>query len=486
MRAEKKRMRVALVVPNFDWCEGEAHTHWDFIPYNLCILAATIKDVADVQIIDANHDALSGESFADEIRRINPDVVGLTALMDQYGGAAHYAAMFVKSVDPLIRIVMGGVYATMNPEKVLQDENVDYVIVGEGERVLRDLLKSIELNESAEFPGLAYRIGDGGGGGVINNGHSVRINDLDALPLPEYGLINFLSYVDSFPKRKSVDNPRLVPYARILTSRGCPYSCCFCQVEHISGKKFRSRSADGVLGEIEWLKKEYGIKSLIFDDDNLFISRTRALAIFDGMVDRGLAMPWVSIATPAFKLDEELLDSMVRSGCEYIDLAIESGSPRVLKEIIGKPLDLDYAHQVVAWARMRGIYVAVNFVIGFPGETWAEIRQSIRCAESIGADYVKIFAAMPLPKTRLWEMCEKADVFKVDGISGNVKWNAGQIETAEFTARDLTILRAYEWDRINFNSLEKEERTAKRMGVSVRELRVIRKKTLCAASRCDE
>jgi radical SAM superfamily enzyme YgiQ (UPF0313 family) len=474
MKNIHSKLKVALVVPNFLWCDWDLNSRWHFIPYNLCLIAAVSRDLAEIAIIDANLRNMNDEMLVSELKRIKPDVIGITVLMDQYGPAGHYAAKLSKIACPDSKVVLGGVYATMNPEKVILDSNVDYVIIGEGEYVFKELLQHFTGNSPFPTKGICYK----NGAEIIKLGCADRINDLDSLPLPAYDLINYSEYVSELPSRRSVDMPPALPYARILTSRGCPVGCVFCQVESISGKKFRPRSASSVLDEIEWMKDRYGIKSLIFDDDNLFLNKKRAMEIFVGMVERKLVMPWVSIATAAFCLDEELLDTMKESGCEYIDIAIESGSQRVLKEIIGKPINLTQVLDIAGKARSRGIYVAANFVIGFPTETWEEIRQSIKFAEDIDVDYVKLFVAIPLPHTKLWQLCIDTEAFKKTFHEGNVRWNYGQIETAQFSAADLTILRAYEWDRINFTDPNKTARTAERMKISLEELWKIRRGSL--------
>ncbi len=290
-------------------------------------------------------------------------------------------------------------------------------------------------------------------------------------------MIELEKYISS-AHRKSVDSPRRYPYARIITSRGCPYGCTFCQVEFITGRRFRARSAENVLKEIEYLRNEYGIKSIIFDDDNLFMDRQRAVDIFQGMIGKGLAMPWSAIAVAVFKLDEELIRLMKSSGCECVGIAIESGSKRVLKEIIKKPLDFEYAKKMVSSIKGKGIYISANFMIGFPTETWDEIRQTVKVAEEINVDYVKLFAVIPLRNTRLWRMCEEKGAFKEGFEKASRVWSTGQmVETDEFSANDITILRAYEWDRINFSDPQKRKRTAEMMGIREEELSGIRRKT---------
>lgn len=469
--------KISLIIPNFRWQEADEHTRWHVVPYNLCLLAATVSDVCDVEIIDANMENLSPQQVGEKLAQSNADLVGITVMMDQFAVAGHKAAAIARQYLPKAVIIMGGVYPTVNPDRVIEDVHVDYAFMGEGEEGFRNFL--LHLWYGAPFPerGLAWKDQHGE---VHIQERAALIRNLNDNPFPAYHLIDYKKYTMQAP-RNSVDRPCCFPFARIQTSRGCPQGCCFCQVNIISGSRFRPRSPDNILDEIAWLKKDYGIQSLLFDDDNIVTQRSRAVKLFQGMIDRGLAMPWKAIAMAVFKLDEELIALMAASGCTYIDVAIESGSPRVLKEVIKKPVDLAYAKRMVACAQAQGIYVAANFILGFPTETWEEIRQTLRFAEELNMDYAKIFAAIPLRHTRLWEMCEQHDAFRPNFDIDNISWNEGQIVSPHFYPGELTLLRAYEWDRINFSSAEKREKTAKMMNITVEELNVIRNNTRRAA-----
>lgn len=471
-----KHLKLLLVVPNFRWNAQDARVMWHITPYNLCLLAAMVEDLCPVSILDAYALDLTPEDFQARIAKEQPDLVGISVMMDQCAPAGHRAAALVKAVDPQVQVHLGGVYPTVSPEQAMEDANLDMVIIGEGEYVLRELVQHYLFGAALPEQGICYREN----GQLVNRGRAPLIDDPGELPLPAYKYIDFTGYSNS-AARKSVDSPPEFPYARVLTSRGCPQKCNFCQVDRISGRKFRARSAENVLKEIAWLKDEYGIRSLIFDDDNLFANKNRAMAIFQGMIDQGLALPWKAISTAVFHLDAELLTLMAQSGCQYIDVAIESGTERVLKEVIQKPVSLDYAKQMVKIARELGIYVAANFIVGFPTETWDEIRRTIAFAEELAADYVKIFNAIPLRHTRLWEQCEETGAFKEGFDVDQVTWFAGQIETEHFTPDDLTVLRAFEWERINFSTLEKQQKTAAIMKISVDELYQIRRDTLKSA-----
>ncbi len=463
--------KVLLVVPNFLWADhSTGNTLWHFIPYNLCLLAAVLEKEKkyEIEVIDEFKQQATLEQFEQLIRNKKPDVVGLSVLMDFYGRSMHVAAEIVKNVNPGIVTLAGGVYATANPKRVIADTNIDYVICGEGENALPELLQLLNHEKDVMPKGVWYKKG----GTIVDGGHTDLITNLDDYPLPAYHLIDYEQYSQS-ADRKSLDGPAEYPYARILTSRGCPYNCCFCQVDKIAGRRFRPRSAKNVLNEIDWLINEYGIKSLIFDDDNLLTDRGRAIEILTGL--KKYRIKWKMIATAAFLLDDELIDLMKESGCIYVDIAIESGCERVLHDIINKPLKLEKALSVIKKLRETNIYVAANFIIGFPGETWEEIRETIRFAETCQADYIKLFNAVPLPGTRLYKMALQENALTKGFDPENVNWRNGCIETDEFSTRDLTILRAYEWDRINFSTKEKIKRTADMMGITVNELNKIRK-----------
>lgn len=472
-----KKIKLTLVVPNYRWEQRDEHTFWTYVPYGLCCLAAMVEEMCEVEIIDAYERGLTPEELAEALKNAKPDIVGITVIMDQFASTGHLAASIAKSLNPDVTVIMGGVYVTMNPSAAIEDMNVDYLVVGEGEYVLKDMIGYFIGKNPLPEKGICYREN----GKVVDTGRSDIIKNMDALPRPAYHLIPFEKYSSAAPRESIVGSPRVFPYVRMLTSRGCPYGCSFCQIEHIAGRKFRPMSAERVLEDIAWLKETYKIKSIIFEDDNFFLDKKRVMRILRGMIEQGLAMPWIAADTAVFCLDEELLRLMRASGCEYISIAMETGTERVLKEIIhGKPINFDHARKVASLSKELGIYVAANFIIGFPTETWDEIRRTIQFAEDLNVDYVRIFTAIPLRNTKLWDLCVKEDSFKkgYDHFNIQSSWSSGLIETKDFSSHDLTILRAYEWDRINFSSPEKRRRTAEMINITEEELLRVRRKTL--------
>ena len=199
------------------------------------------------------------------------------------------------------------------------------------------------------------------------------------------------------------------------------------------------------------------------------------------MIDRKLDLKWNAIAVPVFYLNDELLELMKESGCQYTDMAIESGVERVLYDIVQKPVKLAHVVNMVRKAKSLGIDVNAHFILGFPGETWDEIRTTIKFAEDLGADYTKFFIAQPLPGTKMYDMVVKQNELQTGiNMRTDLDWSSSRIISDEFTSRDLSVLRAYEWDRINFFDPARRTKIAKMMRISESELNKLRKDTLAS------
>ena len=259
-----------LVYPNQRWYKFDLTTTWNLSPYMLCMLAAMLRDKYEIKIVDAQFYNMSEEQFKNEIQSFQPDCVGISVLSSEYASILDTAAGIVKEVDDTIVTIAGGVHVTTQYYRVLDNKDINYAVRGEGEYVLRDFLAY--LNGEATFPkkGVVFRNGEGN----ITALPPDLIQNLDALPLPDYDLVDYNAYANTGP-RYGVDSVHIYPYARLLTSRGCPVGCSFCQVESISGNKWRMRSAEKVVDELSFLQERYGIKAFIFEDDNPFGQKKR-------------------------------------------------------------------------------------------------------------------------------------------------------------------------------------------------------------------
>lgn len=476
---QKKVQKIVLVQPNIKWIDWNWKTSWDLHPYALCLIGAVIRDQYDVTVVDAYIGDQTPEQFKQIIADLKPDLVGLTMMTNEYLGAVHQGAALVKEVDPSIITVIGGVYATVSYQEIYKDINFDYVCIGEGEHVFPQLLTY--LNGESPFPpaGFLGRLD----GESTNPAKVIRapfIQNLDALPYPAWDLVDYSRYIQDAGK-VTVDHPYTYPFTRLMTSRGCPIGCSFCEVEFISGGPFRHRSVENVIQELKWLKKDYGIRSFMLDDDNFFINRKRVVAFCNALINEELGVEWKAHAVAVFHMNDDVIELMAKSGCTSINLAIESGTERVLKDIIHKPVKLDRAREVCQKIKETGMDLIANFIIGFPTETWAEIRQTFKFAEELPLDYAKFFIATPLEGTELHQMVMESNLLvshaDSSGQMRDLDWQTSKILSSEWTVEDLTILRAYEWERINFATPEKQAKLAKMMNISIDQLQKLRHDT---------
>lgn len=467
------KKKLLLVYPNFRWQDYNIFTMWDLNPATLCLLAAMVKDLVEVKIFDAQFYDLTPEQFKDEIRNYRPDYIGISLMASEYHDILDITANAVKEVDSNIIVIAGGVHVTINYKYIMKNKNIDYCVRGEGEYPLRGLMEYFTSGSDMPLEGLIYR-----NDGDLVVQRQAFVEDMAKLPWPDYELIDFNAYLNKTARFGPTRSPEF-PGVRMSPTRGCPFGCSFCQTGPISGKKVRARDPEGVVNELVFLKEKYGIKSIVFDNDNILMgSNNFAREFFALMIKRKLNLKWICPGVALFLLDDELLDLMRDSGCIGVNVAIESGNERVLRDIVNKPIkDLSKVPAIINNIKSRGMFCLANFIIGFPQETWDEIRETISFAEHCGADYVKIFFAVPLYGTKLYKMAvESGAIAPCGDEKPKVNWRYSQISSKDWTAKDVSILRAYEWDRINF-SKERINRTAQIWGMSIDELNEIRKKT---------
>jgi anaerobic magnesium-protoporphyrin IX monomethyl ester cyclase len=297
----------------------------------------------------------------------------------------------LKENHPGIKVVFGGAHPSADPEECLKSGVVDYVVVGEGEIPLTALLDALESGrQTTGIPGLW----SAENGQIV--GSTAPIPNVEELPMPAYDLLDLDKYfaLDSpwhFPKSK-----KAVQY---VSSRGCPYHCSYCHTIH--GKKYRGMSAGKVVDEIEELVTKHGVEELMVVDDIFNFDLERAKEICRGIVDRRLQ---VHLQFPngvrGDRFDEELVKLMKQAGTHYMAIAIETTSDKY-QVLIRKHLKLDKALQTIKWARKYDIEVCGFFMIGFPGETLAEIQETLDFAVSAPLDTIFISLVSPFKGTVL-------------------------------------------------------------------------------------
>ncbi len=409
----KKIKNVLLIFPPFLLPTGSYEVVTP--PLGLAYIASAIKDDFNVKILDCvvegfKHRVLAGEKryrhglkmgkIKEEIRIFTPDVVGISCLFSSQFIAAQSICKEVKFLNKEIVTVIGGSHPTFLARECMRDTDIDFIVLGEGESSFKELLSRLNLSRSVyDLDGIAWRNGKE----IIVNKKNNFIRCLDDISFPARQLIPMEEYY-------SINRPpghisKTKRNTTLITSRGCLEDCQFCSSSNYWGRRYRVRTTENVLNEIEELIKKFSIREVQFIDDNLTQDKKRTVELFEGMIKRKFNIHWnMPNGVAAWTLDEKLLELMKESGCYELTLGIESANKRILETFIGKPVNLIQVKEIVKVARKIGIDTNSFFILGFPGETEAEINETLSFAESLGLDRAWFLFANFLPGSTLSEI----------------------------------------------------------------------------------
>jgi magnesium-protoporphyrin IX monomethyl ester (oxidative) cyclase len=352
----------------------------------------------------------------------------------------------VKSGDRDIVTMVGGNHPTFLARECLEEDrhrNLDFIVLGEGEESTNHLLRCITKGEGIEeVDGLAYR--DGAGDVVIQE-KTKQIEDLDGIAFPARDLMPIDAY-----ERINIPHhvlSRVGKNTSLFTSRGCPARCTFCSstVFWAHGKRYRTRSVENIIAEIEEAIDKFGITEFNIEDDNFTAHPKHVKELLREIIRRKLNITWnTPNGIAMWTLDEELLDLMAESGLQEIVLPFESGDQDTLKELVKKPLRLKKAEEVIAHVKKLGLRYRSFWIIGFPGQTRESIDETLSYIRKLGLDSADLFAAFPLPGAPMARECFEKGYVPADYDFTQNTSTRGVITTEEFTAEEITdIVRTF-------------------------------------------
>ena len=375
------------------------------------------------------------------ISDFKPEVVAIEIPFSGWSKTAFEVVSIAKKVNKGIMVVLFGLHPSSRPEACLENADVDFVVIGEPEITVSELVGALEVGKH-DFKGIAG-LGFIENDKVVLNAKRAIIEDLDTLPFPARHLLPMNIYakaVKQNPLRGEINKP----YTIVITSRGCPYNCVFCSNCIVWGKQWRPRSPKNVVDELEQIIKTFGIEQVDFSDDNMTLDRQRIVEICDLIVERGLRFEWF---TPngirADSLDEVLLCKMKAAGCKKIRIAPESGVQHIVNDVIKKNQDLKSVEQAVILCKKVGIKVGCFFVIGLIGETKSDIEKTIEFAyklRTLGAETFIFSIAMPLYGTAFYEQAKDGGFLREGFCDFALAATEPQVETPQWSARDLQEL----------------------------------------------
>lgn len=308
------------------------------------------------------------DEFIKEIKKYRPDVVAFSSLSCEKD-VLFTLSSEVKKINSSVITVSGGPYPTVSYDEILKSGNIDFAVIGEGEITFLELIEFLFYKKDINLKNTAY---------IKNSNIFIErvdrfISDLDSIPFPDWGILDIEKYFKVYNWNGINKNYRYMP---LLTSRGCPYGCKFCH--NVLGKKFRKRSIENIISEIEMLKDLYDIKEFHIIDDVFNYDLERAKNFFSSVYQRFSSS--ISFSFPnglrADRVDDEMISIFSKAGCYKIYFGIESASDKIRNEMMNKGISIDLINRAIRLCLKNGIIPAGYFIFGYPGETKEDIEKT--------------------------------------------------------------------------------------------------------------
>lgn len=391
----------------------------NYPPYGLGLLAQHLRSVqVESRIVNLNHEVLvaaiasqSAEEFDFDrawrscvdraIAEFEPDLVGITCMFTMAHASLKAACAHVKAVG--LPVAIGGVHVTNDVERVLDDiPEADFAFIREADVSLQRFCKVVSGTEPpSELTQVVVRRGSERYRFLEESRPSEA--ELDVVPAYDLFEVHDLSTVGTLGAFYHFLPPD-TPITTCLSNRGCRARCTFCSVRNFNGRIVRQRAVESVLDELQLLHDEYGIRHIVWLDDDLLKDTDRALRLFRGLADRKLDLTWdATNGLIAASCSEEMADAMEASGCIGARLGIESGNTEILRQI-KKPGTVDvFMRAAKVFHRHPRIHINGFLMFGFPGETMRQIEDTLNLGLALGLDWYQISPLQPLPNTPIYD-----------------------------------------------------------------------------------
>jgi anaerobic magnesium-protoporphyrin IX monomethyl ester cyclase len=400
----------------------------------------------DVNFVDLNIEMKfrSKKSMEEIIKQhlesFSPDMVAVATLY--YVGMSVFleVARLVKQFDSTIKVIFGGHYPHHLTAECLSDENIDYAVLSEGELGLSDLISALNNGEPIDtLEGIAFRKN----GEIVKNPRKNfwdGFSDINRLPWEDTHFEYYFKEGRNMLHRvRTKDELRI---AAITATRGCPNKCTFCTSPAFWKGRWRKRKISNVIDEIKFLKSNYGVNTIVFNDENISIHKEWFIEFLDELTK--LNIFWMSSGGFSLRTinDETIIKKICDSGIALFNLAFESASNETLK-MLKKPLTVEESVNTLELIRKySNVFINGFFVIGFPFEKLEDIEKTLKFAESLDIDWRSHYCFQPFPGSELFDYCIEHKLIKDFNV------NYGDIYFApEFTHIDYT---SEELDRINY------------------------------------
>lgn len=401
-------MKISLIIPPGGYY-AERWKKGSLMPsLGICYIAGVLEKAGHkVEIIDAYVEGISLKKLLSLLKKSKPDIMGVTFTTENRF-QAFSVIQKVKHILPGTITIAGGPHASLATEDTLSNiPELDYIVRGEGEETIVELASAIKNKASVDhINGLSYRANNK----IHHNFNRPLIPNLDAVPFPAWHLVPWEKYNFTL----DVPGKGVLRAASMMTSRGCPFTCNFCSSSRLWGRTCRMRSVDNIIEEINILKNKYRIKALWIFDDTFTVSKKRVQEFCNKILEKNWDISWfceVRVDT----VDRDLLALMKKSGCYSIGFGVESGSQRIIDEVIGKKISLEQVKSTAEICSELGIVSNPFFIFSHPGETKEDIEKTMEMIKtwpkpsSISLSLLHVY-----PGTKLEEIAKEAGIIPKD------------------------------------------------------------------------
>jgi len=377
-------------------------------PLGLLYIAAVLEEQHSVKVIDGSVGNVTTEDIKGVISDWKPDIVGITSHTSTFYKVKDLCEA-AKKIDHKIITIIGGPHATACPDDSIKSDYVDYVVVGEGEKTIKELVETIVSQEDiSSVKGIYYKKDTV----VFSTPQQERITELDALPYPARHLIDADMY------KPSVMHYKKLPIFSIMCGRGCPFKCTFCSCSKVFRGKVVVRSVQSVMEEIKFLVERYGAKEIMFWDDTFGLNKKWIHELC--ALIKPLKITW-SCWMRVDLVNQDLLKTMADSGCWNLSYGVESGNQLVL-DTIKKGFKIEQIKNAFRWTHETGMEARGTFILGLPNDTWETMRDTINIAIEINADYAQFQLLTPYPGTALWDTLNTYGEILINDLSKYTIW----------------------------------------------------------------
>lgn len=431
-------MKIYLLNPPFvenfvrcgRWQGAAARSGGLDYPKWLAYATGLLETKYTVKLVDAPASKLNTAEVIDDVKQFRPDLIVVETNFSSLGNDISVTQKLKEACGATT--VMVGPPTAQFTDKILKNDGVDILALYEYDFTLLDVAGALEQGQPLkDIRGISYKEGEQ----ITHspNREYTTSDDLDQLPFVSSVYKEHLNIRDYYLSQT------LYPEVQIFTGRGCPFHCTFCSwPENLMGRKYRSRTADNIVDEFEYISRELPeVKEVFIEDDTFTINKSLVLDVCRKIKERNLDITWSCNARAT--LDYATMKEMKSAGCRLLIVGYESGNDEILKTI-RKGVDIQQMRAFTRDAKRAKLMIHADFIIGLPGETKETAEQTLRFIKDIKPNILQVAVATPIPGTKFYEWAKENGYLLVDDLEESIDQNGYQkciLSYPDFTKDDI-------------------------------------------------